>query len=151
MPAEQNSRRDISHARRQPLHQRPESSNELRVWLRRHRHQFVRVIAVHQAIVVPTPITDEEHRKMGKTRDEAPKRESQLEHFRYRHTTRCDGLCACQEPFEHRVADTVVWNALTLELCDGSGESLGVFLLHSAKCKRCRVSVTTSDVVIDEN
>lgn len=39
MTAEEDFRRDIGHARRQPLfHQRPEPLNELRLWLRRRRH-----------------------------------------------------------------------------------------------------------------
>lgn len=126
MTGKKRSRREVSHARRQPVrHQIPEPSNYSCVRLRRRPHQLVRVVAVQPAVVVPATTADEHLREMGQSRLEVLERVRQLEELRYRHGASANGVCRRQETLEHRVADAVVRRALALELSDGSGESIG--------------------------
>ena len=126
MTGEKRSRREVSHARRQPIrHQIPELSNYPCVRLRRRRHQLVRVVAVHHAVVVPAAPADKHLREMGQSRLEVLESVRQLEELRYRHGPGANGVCRCQETLERHVADVVVRCALALELSDGSGEPIG--------------------------
>ena len=132
MPTEENSSREVGHARRQPLcHQRPELPNELCVRPRRRCHEFVRMVALHHAVVVPAGGADEAQRKMGISRGQMLKRKSELQDFRYRHVASRNALCRRLEPREHRPADAVMRHALPLELHDGSKESLGSIAVYA--------------------
>lgn len=126
MTREERSNHVVGHARRQPLcHQRPEPSDQQCIVLRRRRHQFVRVVAVHHAIVLPAGGADEAQWNMRWSRGQVLERERELESLCYRHMASCDGLCRCSEPLEPHTTYDIVWHALPLELYKDSDEPLG--------------------------
>ena len=126
MTREEDPSRVVGHVRRQPLcRQRPEPSDQQCIGLRRSRHQFVRVVAVHHAIGPPAGGADEAERNMRWSRGQVLERERELEGLCYRHVASCDSLCRCSEPLEPDTAHDVVWHALPLELYKDCGEPLG--------------------------